>query len=314
MKSTTTEKTLEVLRSLFARYGLPRQLVSDNGPQFTAKQFEECMLANGVKHIKSPPYHPATNGEAERFVQTFKRSLRAGRGDEGSVHQKLSQFLLTYRTTPQATTGVSPSELFLKRTVRTRLDLLKPSVEEYVLEKQEKQKRYHDEHSWARCFQVNQAVLVRNLREGPKWLRGVIVRQLGSVTYEVRVGGQVWKRHIDQLLEYKDQPMPESDVAPPPEEEEIPTPPTPMTPTLPPPVSPETAMAEAAMSSDTPVVLPAVEPPPETNDDSQVTPQTPIQQPSPASCPRRNLRWESSPKSYPRRERRPPDYYEPPCN
>lgn len=119
MKSTTTEKTLEVLRSLFGRYGLPRQLVSDNGPQFTAKEFEECMQANGITHIKSPPYHPATNGEAERFVQTFKRSLRAGVDDGGTVHQKLSQFLLAYRTTPQATTGVAPAELFLKRHIRT---------------------------------------------------------------------------------------------------------------------------------------------------------------------------------------------------
>ena len=49
VKSTTTDKTLEVLRSLFARYGLPRQLVSDNGPQFTAQEFEACMLANGIK-------------------------------------------------------------------------------------------------------------------------------------------------------------------------------------------------------------------------------------------------------------------------
>ena len=51
MKSTTTEKTLEVLRNLFAAYGLPEQLVSDNSPQFTSSEFELCMRANGIKHI-----------------------------------------------------------------------------------------------------------------------------------------------------------------------------------------------------------------------------------------------------------------------
>ena len=167
MKSTTTAKTLEVLRSVFARYGLPKQLVSDNGPQFTAREFEECMRQNGIKHLKSAPYHPASNGEAERFVQTFKRSLRAGRGDPGTVPQKLAQFLLTYRTTPNATTGVTPAELFPKRIVRTRLDLLKPSVEDHVHEKQMQQKKYHDEHCRDRSYGVGQFVLVRNLRNGP---------------------------------------------------------------------------------------------------------------------------------------------------
>ena len=93
MKSTTTDKTLAVLRSLFAKYGLPRQLVSDNGPQFTSQEFETCMLVN--KHSRGAPYHPATNGEVEQFVKTFKRSLRIGQVDEGTVFQKLSQFLLT---------------------------------------------------------------------------------------------------------------------------------------------------------------------------------------------------------------------------
>ena len=129
MKSSTTEKTLEVLESLFSRYGLPRQLVSDNGPQFTAFEFEECMRANGIKHLLSAPYHPGANGDAERFVQTFKKSLRAGKDDSGTVPQKLARFLLTFRATPHATTGVAPAELFLKSQVCTRLDLLKPSVE-----------------------------------------------------------------------------------------------------------------------------------------------------------------------------------------
>ena len=93
MKNTTTEKTLEELRSLFARHGLPRHVVSDNGPQFIANELKAFMLANGIKHSSSSPYHPATNGEAERFVQTFKRSLKAGKRDAGTMTQKLSQFL-----------------------------------------------------------------------------------------------------------------------------------------------------------------------------------------------------------------------------
>ena len=129
MSTTTTERMLEVLRSTFARYGLPEHVVSDNGPQFTSTDFETFMKVNGIKHIKTAPYHPASNGEAERFVQTFKNSLKASKNEEGSLNTKLSRFLLMYRNMPNSTTGVSPAELFIKRPFRTRLDLLRPSLQ-----------------------------------------------------------------------------------------------------------------------------------------------------------------------------------------
>ena len=136
MASTTTEKTLEVLRSMFARYGLPDQIVSDNGPQFTASDFEEFCKRNGVKHIRTASYHPASNGEAERFVQTFKHSLKASKNNAGTLHDKLFRFLLRYRNTPSSTTGVTPAELFMKRPLKTRLDLLRPQLRSGVEGKQ----------------------------------------------------------------------------------------------------------------------------------------------------------------------------------
>jgi len=155
--STTTEKTLEVLRNLFAAYGLPEQLVSDNGPQFMSSEFEVCMKANSIKHIRTAPYHPASNGEAERFVQTFKRAMRAAEKDAGTLNHKLARFLLTYRTTPHATVGLSPAELFMKRVLRTRLDLLKPSLQSRVRAKQADQKNRHDAHSRDRSFDIGQS-------------------------------------------------------------------------------------------------------------------------------------------------------------
>ena len=100
-------ETLEVLHNLFTAYGLPKQLVSDNGPQFTSSEFEVCMKANGIKHIRTAPYHPASNGETERFVQTSKRAMRAAEKDTGTLNNKLARFLLTYWTTPRATVGLS---------------------------------------------------------------------------------------------------------------------------------------------------------------------------------------------------------------
>ena len=90
---------------MFARWGIPEQLVSDNGPQFMSEEFGAFLASNGVKHIRIAPYHPSSNGAAERLVQTVKQALRAGLLKGSGVEQYLASFLLQYRNTPYATTG-----------------------------------------------------------------------------------------------------------------------------------------------------------------------------------------------------------------
>lgn len=75
MSSITASKTIKILRRLFSRYRLLEVLVSANGPQFTSSEFHCFMKSHGVKHTRSAPFQPSTNGLAERFVQTFKHSL-----------------------------------------------------------------------------------------------------------------------------------------------------------------------------------------------------------------------------------------------
>lgn len=64
MNSTTATHTIEVFRSVFADTGIPERLVSDNGPQFVSEEFADFLKGNDVKHIRSAPYHPKTNGLA----------------------------------------------------------------------------------------------------------------------------------------------------------------------------------------------------------------------------------------------------------
>ena len=205
MKTLTSAKTIEALRELFATYGLPQQLVSDNGSQFTSEEFAQFMTTNGIKHICCAPYHPASNGLAERFVQTFKKSMLASRSNQMSFQQRLCSFLLAYRTTPHSTTGGAPCMLFFKRQLRTRLDLLKPDYGDKALGKQADQKNYHDLHSRDRQFSVGQKVMARNFLQGLTWVPGVVTEVCGPVSYMVRVQPNiVWRRHVDHIKELQE--------------------------------------------------------------------------------------------------------------
>ena len=202
MKSTTTAATVLQLRKLFSAYGLPEQLVSNNGPQFSSAKFTEFLTKNGVKHIRSAPYHPSSNGAVERFIQTFKKSMRSGNHQGLPFDQYLSSFLLTYRSTAHSTTHSPPCMLFLKRQIRTRLDLLRPNMNSKVTQKQAEQKKAHDEHSCERTLFIGQRVMARNYRAGPVWIPGTVVKQNGPLSYLVKAnGGQLWRPHIDQLRE-----------------------------------------------------------------------------------------------------------------
>lgn len=107
MSSTTAEKTISVLRSQFARFGVPEQFVSDSGPQFVSKEFERFTEANGIHHIMSAPYHPSTNGLAERFIQTFKKGISSFL-ENIPLQMKLDNLLQAYRNSPHGTIGQSP--------------------------------------------------------------------------------------------------------------------------------------------------------------------------------------------------------------
>ena len=74
--SSTSNVTIEMLRKSFATLGLPEVVVSDNATAFTSSEFAEFLKRNGIRHIRTPPYHPASNGLVERMVQTFKEGMK----------------------------------------------------------------------------------------------------------------------------------------------------------------------------------------------------------------------------------------------
>lgn len=199
MSTTTSLRTIEVLRDLFARTGVPRQLVSDNGPQFVATDFQTFFRRNGIRHVTSAPWHPATNGLAERFVQSLKRGLQAMSHEKLTLQQKLSNFLFAYRNPTHATTNQTPAMLFMGRSLRSRLDLIQPNIKQTVQDRQIKQGQRNPARA-TRSFMVDETVLVRSYRGDCKWVVAVVKEKAGPLMYKVELpGGTVWQRHVDQL-------------------------------------------------------------------------------------------------------------------
>ena len=71
MSTITSSKTIETLRTVFAIHGLLQMIVTDNGGSFTSEEFKRFMENNGIKHVTSAPYHPSSNDQAERAIQTL---------------------------------------------------------------------------------------------------------------------------------------------------------------------------------------------------------------------------------------------------
>ena len=137
INTLTSTATIEKLRMVFATHGLPEKLVSDNGSNITSDEFEQFLKMNGIRHIKTAPYRLASNGLAERAVQTFKESMRKMK--EGRIETKVSRLLFQYRITPHTTTGVTSAELLMGRKLTSRLDLVTSDVGKRVGQKQMEQ-------------------------------------------------------------------------------------------------------------------------------------------------------------------------------
>ena len=137
--STSSKSTTAILEQEFAHFGYPHTLVTDNATTFMSQEFQAWCKQRGIVHLTGATYHPATNGAAERLIQSFKQALR-----KSSLPPKeaLQEFLMQYRRIPFAS-GLSPSELLNGRRIRTKIDTLVPSIPHLLQGRQSKQASKH---------------------------------------------------------------------------------------------------------------------------------------------------------------------------
>ena len=132
--ASTTAVTIQKLKLTFSSLGLQEMLITDNGPSFASSEFTDFVKANRIQHVKTFPYHPASNSLAERAIYTFKTCKE--KLSNGSLQDRVNSFLFKYCTTPQTTTGIHPAELLMGCKLQTHLDLLVRDIGERVRKRQ----------------------------------------------------------------------------------------------------------------------------------------------------------------------------------
>ncbi|XP_043063528.1 uncharacterized protein K02A2.6-like [Drosophila ficusphila] len=190
VKSTSASAAITFLRQLFATHGIPDEIVSDNGTAFTSEEFKLFTKNNRIRHIRSAPFHPATNGQAERMVQTTKSYLKK-LDRHTDINIALARFLFDQHTTPHSVTKHSPAELLFNRELQTFFDKLSPGEISYgkVCEAQTQ-----------KSFVTGTPVWVRNYASGPKWIEGQVSKRTGPISYSVCLeDDRTVRRHLDQL-------------------------------------------------------------------------------------------------------------------
>ncbi len=106
----TSRRIIRWLDSVFARFGNPYSIASDNGTQFVSNEFKQFLRQRNILHIRSPVYHPMANGLVEVFNRFLKRGIECLSAQAGSFESGINDLLIQFRSTAPEF-GKSPAEL-----------------------------------------------------------------------------------------------------------------------------------------------------------------------------------------------------------
>ena len=188
VRSTSAKDAIQALHSIFAIFGFPKILISDNAPSFTSSEFESFMSCCGIKHQFSSAYYPQSNGVVERLHHTMKKRLSKLFNDDHKFSAALSQCMFDIRSTTNASTGRTPFSLFFNRPMRTQWQGV--NVQDTVCSKRSLAKDYdkRNQRRHAREFKFNEGatVLISNGSNNQFNRRCTVIGSAGHGAWRVK--------------------------------------------------------------------------------------------------------------------------------
>ena len=121
MPTTSAKAVLPKLETIFSHQGIPTKVRTNNGPPFNGYEFTDFMSSFGINHRKITPLWPEANGEAERFMATLNKTIRASVADNVDWKSQFTTFLRLFRGTPHTCTKISPFEVLTGRKIKIGL-------------------------------------------------------------------------------------------------------------------------------------------------------------------------------------------------
>ncbi|XP_047476454.1 uncharacterized protein LOC125030461 [Penaeus chinensis] len=248
LKNIEAATVAEALFDMFCRIGIPKEVLSDRGTQFTSGMMEETWKLLSVKGMRTTPYHPQGNGLCERFNGTLKKMLKRMAADQPREWPRLlAPLLFAYREAPQSSLRFSPFELVYGRPVRGPLQVLRElwdnteddpvitSSYQYVLDLSERlhstcelakeellksqvtQKSYYDRKAKFRTLDEGDQCLILLPTSTNKLLAQwsgpyTILKRVSDVNYIVGIGHEKKRFHINMIKKYypRSSPVPQS--------------------------------------------------------------------------------------------------------
>ncbi|KAL7859480.1 hypothetical protein SRHO_G00146270 [Serrasalmus rhombeus] len=202
LSSTTASTVIMHVKSIFARYGIPKTVVSDNGPCYNCKEWQQFASHYGFNHVTSSPQHAQANGKAEKGVHIIKQILKKTTDSKSDPYLAL----LSYRAAPLEC-GLSPAELLMNRKLRTTLscytDIKHNTGIQTKLENMKQKQRY--DKSTKPLSPLAKDHVVR-IQDQDAWNRkATVLQEVGPRSYEVKTEeGHVLRRNRRSLLKTKE--------------------------------------------------------------------------------------------------------------
>ena len=203
MTTTSGTRTVDQFKSIFAKFGIPEEIRTDNGPQFISHEFKKFCAQYEINHTTSSPRYPQSNGESERAVRTIKNLLK--KCEDSNEDPYIA--LLNYRTAPLEA-GMSPAEIMLGRKPRTLIprqfsQLTKriPSIKNFIkadMEKKEKIKGNYDRRRRVKEKQEFRPQTQVYLPE-EKTRGEIISKRMEPRSYDIRTPSGILRRNTSQF-------------------------------------------------------------------------------------------------------------------
>lgn len=225
MKSLNAANVKDELRKIFALVGFPKNICSDNGPPFQGSEYVQFCQSNGINVLKSPPWHPQSNGQAEVNVRTAKQTLKKFFIDFNSrdwtLKKKISQFMFYYNNTPTSTTKCSPNEILFKFKPRTEIDAILPTnkpekcLKRGGIDNKRKSKtskvlnsKLDDSTNQIVEFKDGEPILYKSpVQDYVNWLNGFIIKRISQTLYQIDVQGSIRIAHAAQIKKCKNKQL-----------------------------------------------------------------------------------------------------------